>query len=102
MIGGGGPVAESAQEFRKGQSIYDWPFTILIAAMEKPMTEVKHDRRTGRDRRKYSPHIHIPERRSGKDRRKSIIFNKRTNKISEFKESNKHIYDCSNKCKTAL
>jgi hypothetical protein len=30
MIGGGGPVAENAGEFREGQSIFDWPFIILL------------------------------------------------------------------------
>jgi hypothetical protein len=62
--------------------------------MEKPMPEVKYDRRTGNDRRNFSPHIHITERRSGKDQRKSIALKNRLNHISKFEENTQHISDC--------
>ena len=36
------------------------------------MTEEIPNRRSGVDRRNYSPHYHVPERRSGNDRRNYV------------------------------
>lgn len=56
---------------------------------KRSMTKMKCDRRTGGNRRTYSPHLHIPERRSGKDRRKPLIYNKRSDyDMSQFEEVN--------------
>jgi len=55
------------------------------------MIEVKCERRTSRDRRNYSPHLHIPERRRLKDRRKSGNLANSPNHIIKFEKDTQHI-----------